>query len=264
MASPQGLALNATSVLTTAEPQEKLDLTFRCAADWEAGQLPIGISRPPDRPSRPLAPRLCSPRELPKRSTGPKGRIAMIHALAHIELNAVDLAWDIVARYTHYDLPKQFYDDWVQVAKDEARHFHVLERRLNSLNASYGDLPAHNGLWEAAQLTHDSLLSRLALIPMTLEARGIDTTPSLSKRVRQSGDKETADILDEIYNDEIGHLKVGINWFEFLCSRESISPISEYQRQINTRFRGSPKGPFNLAARERAGMSSKYIEPWMT
>ena len=264
MPPSQYLASWATNILNAADPQEKLNLTFRYAERWEEERIPVGSGHPPDHPSRPGAPRLRAPRDMPKRSTGPKGRIAMIHALAHIELNAVDLAWDIVARFTHCDLPEQFYDDWVRVAAEEARHYQILERRLVSLGASYGDLPAHNGLWEAAQLTHDSLLPRLALVPMTLEARGIDTTPSLSNRIRQSGDGETAEILDEIYNDEIGHVGIGVKWFEFLCAREGKSPISEYQRQLTERFRGSPKGPFNIAGREKAGMSSKYIEPWMT
>ena len=198
-----------------------------------------------------------------KRSTGPKGRIALVHALAHIELNAIDLAWDVIARFTYEEMPREFYDDWVAVAEEEARHFQALERQLCSWGASYGDFPAHNGLWEAATKTADLLLARLALIPMTLEARGIDTTPALSQRLREAGEIDTSDILDMIYEDEIGHLAIGVKWFEFLSARENKPPATEYERLLNKYFSGAPKGPFNLEARQMAGMTAQYLKPWM-
>jgi uncharacterized ferritin-like protein (DUF455 family) len=259
----QSLAAAAVEILTTPGPRQKIDLTFYYAEVWRKSELQIGHCRPPNRPSRPSAPRLCAPREMPKRSTGPKGRIALLHALTHIELNAIDLAWDIIARFTRSNMPDKFYDDWILVAREEAKHFQMLEEKLSSWGTAYGDLPAHDGLWETATVTGESLMARLALIPMTLEARGIDTTPSLSQKVRQSGDRETANILDMIYGDEISHLAIGVKWFEFLCARESKAPIEEYKHLLEQYFRGAPKGPFNIDAREKAGMKAQYIEPWL-
>ena len=170
MDGEESLAIAAVDVLTTADPQNKGSKTFRCAAAWNKKAFPVGYCRPPRRPSRPSFPILCAPGKMPKRSAGPKGRIALVHALAHIELNAVDLAWDIIARFTSDNLPTEFYNDWVEVAEEEAKHFQALAQRLTSWETAYGDLPAHDGLWEAATITTDMLRARLALIPMTLEA----------------------------------------------------------------------------------------------
>ncbi len=257
------LAEAAVDVLTTAGPTQKVSKTYLYVAAWRNGEMSIGQCTPPDRPARPAAPRLCAPREMPKRSTGPKGRIALVHALAHIELNAVDLAWDIIARFTGDDMPSAFYDDWVTVADEEAKHFEALKTHLHSWNTAYGDLPAHDGLWEAAAVTAEALLARLALIPMTLEARGIDTTPHLVQRLRQAGDEETASILDMIYNDEINHLAVGVRWFEFLCARDQKPPTDQYKYLLERYFRGTPKGPFNIDARTEAGMTANYLAPWL-
>ena len=257
------LASAAVDVLATADPQSKVEKTFLHAAAWGDGHLSVGHCRPPERPARPERPLLCGPGEMPKRSTGPKGRLALVHALAHIELNAIDLAWDIIARFTANDMPTDFYDEWVVVAVEEAKHYQALERRLSSWDMAYGELPAHDGLWEAAAITANELTARLALIPMTLEARGIDTTPMTCQRLRQAGDSETADILDMIYEDEIKHLSVGVRWFEFLCTKQTLDPMAEYKRLLDQYFRGSPKGPFNIDARERAGMSTHYITPWL-
>lgn len=249
----------AGAVLKCTDPAGKVALTFEAAQRWRRGGVDVGTACPPDRPARPEKPELKRAGDMPKRSTGPKGRIALVHALAHIELNAVDLAWDIIARFADQDLPRAFFDDWVEVAEEEARHYRDLAQRLETLGISYGDLPAHDGLWEAAVLTADDLLARLALIPMTLEARGLDTTPQTCVKLRGNGDEETAKILDVIFADEIKHLAIGVRWFEFECTRRNLDPIAHYKKMLAERFTGSLKPPFNMDARGQAGMKADYV-----
>jgi uncharacterized ferritin-like protein (DUF455 family) len=251
----------ACAVLNSAE--EKVALTFEAANAWRAGGLPIGNTVPPARPARPAKPALARPGDMPKRSTGPKGRIALVHALAHIELNAIDLAWDIIARFAGDDLPTAFFDDWVDVAYEEAEHYRDLAARLVELGATYGDLPAHDGLWEACQITADDLLARLAIIPMTLEARGLDTTPQTCVKLRGNGDEDTARILDTIFTDEIKHLKIGVRWFEFECQRRGLEPHAQYKDLLDARFTGTLKPPFNMPARLEADMGENYLKPWL-
>ncbi len=195
---------------------------------------------------------------------GIAGRIAFVHAIAHIELNAIDLAWDIVARFTRLDLPRGFYDDWVAVAADEARHFTLLCDRLVDLGVAYGDLPAHDGLWEAAAATADDLLPRLAIVPMVLEARGLDTTPQAITRLRAKGDNATADILEIIEREEVAHVAAGVRWFEFLCDRRELEPIPTFQNFVRDRFSGTPKAPFAVEARANAGFRHEYYAIWDT
>ena len=259
----QTLAECAVDILATADPADKLAMTDRAAAAWRQGQMSLGGAMPPERPARSARPRLAQPWEMPRRSTGPKGRIALVHALAHIELNAVDLAWDIIARFTNNALPRRFYDDWVDIAVEEAAHHDALARRLESLGAAYGDLPAHDGLWDAAVRSADDLAARLVLIPMTLEARGLDTTPPTVQRLRRAGDEETAAILEVIFADEIKHLAVGLRWFEFLCAARNLCPHSTYREILDARFPGGLKAPFNLEARGAAGMGEPYMRPWL-
>jgi uncharacterized ferritin-like protein (DUF455 family) len=256
------LSYAAVGVLTAADPDAKARQTAMAAAAWRRGDWTLGHVAPPDRPARPARPELRSPGQMPKRSTGPKGRFALIHALAHIELNAVDLAWDIIARFGA-DMPRAFIDDWVGVADEEARHYALLAARLKAWDAAYGDLPAHDGLWEAAMLTADDLAARLVLVPLTLEARGIDVTPQTAAKFRHGGDAETADALDVIYTDEISHLAVGITWFEWLCARDGRDPHAAYREILDARFTGTLKGPFNLPARATAGMKADYLTPWL-
>jgi uncharacterized ferritin-like protein (DUF455 family) len=253
----------AVGVLGAAAPEDKVRLTLAAAERWRAGGWPVGEARPPVRPARPNRPELKRPADMPKRSTGPKGKIALVHALAHIELNAVDLAWDILARFTNRDLPRAFVDDWVDVAREEAEHYRDLARRLRDLGTQYGDLPAHDGLWEAAQITADDLCARLAVIPMTLEARGLDTTPATCAKLRGNGDEATAAILERIFADEIKHLAVGVRWFEFECARRQIEPHAHYHALLAARFTGTLKPPFNIEARAQAGMGESYLRPWM-
>jgi uncharacterized ferritin-like protein (DUF455 family) len=233
------------------------------AQAWRAGLLPVAETRPPDRPARPVRPLLRPPREMPKRRAfgSPQGRIALLHALAHIELNAIDLAWDIVARFTDGTLPRAFFDDWTGVAAEEAGHFVLLAHRLEQLGASYGDLPAHDGLWEAATATADDLLARLAVVPLVLEARGLDVTPDMIARLERAGDRPSAAILDRIQRDEIGHVAVGMRWFRALCEARGLAPVAAFHDHVRRRFKGGLKPPFNHGARAAAGFPAQYYEP---
>ena len=257
------LAQGAVDVLLTAAPEEKVAATFALADVWRAG-VEVGRAAAPDVPARPARPELLSPHEMPRRSMGPKGRIAFIHALAHIELNAIDLAWDIIARFAHLDLPGSYYNDWVDVAVEEAEHYAALANRLVDLGAAYGDLPAHNGLWDAARGTADDLAARLAIVPMTLEARGLDTTPAAIDRCRAAQDPDTAAVLQQIYDDEIKHVRIGVQWFEYCCAKDGTNPQVRYAALLAERFRGGLKPPFNMPARARAGMDESYLKPWLS
>lgn len=213
----------------------------------------------PDRPGRPDRPPLVPPREMEKRSLHTlKGRIAMLHALAHIELNAVDLALDIVARYVTEPVPHSFFDGWMQVAFEEAKHFGMVRERLKALGADYGDLPAHDGLWQAAHSTRNSLSARLAVVPLILEARGLDVTPSLQEKMVETGDLESAAVLSVIYNDEKGHVAIGAKWFRFLCARERKDPAETFRTLVRSNFRGPLKPPFNDLARAEAGLTPSF------
>jgi uncharacterized ferritin-like protein (DUF455 family) len=191
-------------------------------------------------------------------------RIALLHALAHIELNAIDLAWDIVARFSGEDLPRAFFDDWVSVAAEEAAHFTLLKERLAELGVRYGDLPAHDGLWEAAAATADDLLARLAVVPLVLEARGLDVTPEMVARLERVGDMPSAEILRQIYRDEIGHVATGLRWFDRLCRARGLAPEEVFQDRVKRCFKGDLKPPFNHEARSAAGLPAHYYEPLAT
>jgi len=254
----------ALAVLTTAAPMDKVRLTQEHAAAWRDGRIAeIGRTAPPERPARPDKPDLKLPRDMPKRGKGgsAQNRIALLHALAHIELNAIDLAWDICARFPDADMPKGFYDDWVQVADDEAKHFEILEKRLNDLGSGYGALPAHDGLWQAAQTTAHDLATRLALVPMVLEARGLDVTPDTIARLRAFGDAESADILQLIHDEEITHVAAGRRWFGHLCARAGKDPVQEWQDLVRRHFKGSLKRPFNVDSRKLADFGPEFYEP---
>jgi uncharacterized ferritin-like protein (DUF455 family) len=216
----------------------------------------------PDRPGRPERPRLLPPRDMPKRTTGgAKGRIALLHALAHIELNAVDMTWDLIGRFVHAPVPQSFFDDWVQVGLEEAKHFELLAKRLVALGAAYGDHPAHDGLWQAAQATKDSLLARVAIVPLVLEARGLDVTPAMQANLAAAGDTASADILAIIYRDEKRHVAFGAKWFRFLCAREQRAPEPTFHALVRANFRGPVKPPFNDKARSEAGLTPGFYKP---
>jgi uncharacterized ferritin-like protein (DUF455 family) len=218
--------------------------------------LPAGTAIPPDRPARPDRPELRRPGDMPKRRAAGsrEHRIALQHALAHIELNAIDLACDILARFPKASMPRGFYDDWVSAADEEAKHFGLLSDRLAGLGAAYGDLPAHDGLWLAAEETSQDLLTRLAIVPLMLEARGLDVTPKMIGDLKRAGDEESATVLSVIYEEEIGHVAIGRRWFLFECRRRSLDPAQTWKDQVRTHFPGRLKPPFNDEARIVAGL----------
>lgn len=251
-------------MLEAADPAEKVARSIALAARWRGGEIDeIGIASPPLRPARPSRPRLVAPHDLPKRRAGGaiQTRIALLHALAHIELNAIDLAWDIIARFADETLPDDFYDDWVTVAAEEAKHYALLATRLGELGAAYGDLPAHDGLWQAAEATAHDLLARLAVVPLVLEARGLDVTPAMIARLDGFGDSASAAALRIIYADEIGHVAVGRRWFVWLCAARGLPPEATYGDLVRRHFKGALKPPFNRAGRDAAGLEARFYEP---
>lgn len=257
------LTQGACAVLGTAEARDKAALSRQVAQAWRIGVLAeIGDAVPPDRPARPERPELLAPGRMPKRrSAGSETtRIALLHALAHIELNAIDLAWDLIARFAQDGLPRTFFDDWVTVADEEGLHFLLVADRLADFGAHYGDLPAHDGLWEAASETAHDLMTRLAIVPLVLEARGLDVTPGMILRFDGAGDTASADILRVILRDEIGHVAVGKRWFDWLCDRTRNDSLHMWRKLVGTHFRGALKPPFNLEAREKAGFPPDFAD----
>lgn len=253
----------AVEVLKTADPIEKVAKSIILATQWRDGTLsPETLTPTPDRPARPDIPELKEPKDMPKRRRGgsDENRTALFHAIAHIELNAIDLAWDMVARFGT-GMPREFLDDWVSVAADEARHFTLLTERLSDLKASYGDLPAHDGLWQAAFETKDDLLGRLAIVPLVLEARGLDVTPGMIERLNKFGDTKGAEVLETIYVEEIDHVKAGARWFRFVCEREGKALEKTYQAMVKKYFKGKLKPPFNEKARTLAGLEKDFYMP---
>jgi uncharacterized ferritin-like protein (DUF455 family) len=251
------------AVLTAAEPAEKVALAHRLAMAWRDGAISeIGSVCPPDRPARPAKPELKAPRDMPRRrgAGSPANRIALLHAVAHIELNAIDLAWDLIARFASCDLPRDFYDDWVIVADQEAAHHALVAGRLAALGAAYGDLPAHDGLWQAAQATSHDLLARLAIVPLVLEARGLDVTPDMIEKLKRQGDDASVAVLETIYREEIGHVATGQRWFQWECGRRGVDPVETYCDLVRRYHGGALKPPFNHAAREQAGFTAAFYE----
>lgn len=217
------------------------------------------IACPHTLPGRESKPPLVLPREVQQRSIStPEGRATLIHALAHIELNAVNLALDILWRFPR--MPYSFYRDWLDVAIEEALHFELLCAHLTTLGHSYGDFPAHNGLWEMAEKTQNSLLARLALVPCTLEARGLDVSPSIRDKLLQAGDEAGGAILEIILRDEIKHVATGNRWFHFLCVDEGLDPVAAYKHLAQEYGAPRQRGPFNLDARRAACFTEPEIE----
>ena len=209
-------------------------------------------------PGRPEKPLLVAPRQLKHRSmVTVEGRAALVHALAHIEFNAINLALDVIWRFA--GMPEQYYADWLQVAAEEALHFSLLEKHLQTLGFAYGDFDAHNSLWDMAEKTSADLLARIALVPRTLEARGLDATPAVRAKLAQAGDHAAAAILDVILRDEVGHVATGNRWFGWLCNERGLEPVAAYA-ELAVRFNAPVlRGPFNLAARRAAGFSEQEL-----
>jgi uncharacterized ferritin-like protein (DUF455 family) len=251
----------ARACLEACAPDDKLALTRATAAQWRDGKLlreSDGPIEPIDEPGRPSTPKLVAPRDLPMRKLGTdEGRAAFIHSLAHIEFNAINLAWDAVYRFR--EMPPAFYGDWIRVADEEAYHFALLRKRLRALGHEYGDFDAHNGLWEMAQKTAFDPLVRMALVPRVLEARGLDVTPGMMERLHQIGDAESADVLGIILRDEIGHVEIGTRWFRYLCDQRGLDPDQTYQVLLEKYLQGNLRPPFNDEARRQAGFSDAEL-----
>ncbi|MGI9411727.1 MAG: ferritin-like domain-containing protein [Hyphomicrobiaceae bacterium] len=263
---PATLASAALSIVKADDLDEKIETAKRTTAAWFGRRLPAARTSGkldfPDRPGRPDLPVLLPPRDMPKRSTsGVKGRFALLHSLAHIELSAIDMTWDLTARFAHINLPRAFLDDWVQVGLEEAKHLELLLRRLSELGGGYGDLPAHDGLWQAAQATKHDLLARLAVVPLVLEARGLDVSPAMIEKLEVAGDTASASILTVIYRDEKRHVAAGMRWFRFLCHRKGLPLERTFHRLVQQYFRGALKPPFNDAARSEAGLTPGFYKP---
>jgi len=252
---------SAAACIAECDVVQKALSSRETAQRWRSGLLSLTSDAAvpaigaPGRPPRPL---LVAPRELPRRGINTKvGRAALVHAVAHIEFNAINLAWDAVYRFR--DMPRAYYDDWVQVAEEEAYHFSLLRERLRNLGYDYGDFAAHNGLWAMAEETAHDVLVRMALVPRVLEARGLDVTPGMIARLRRAGDEETVALLEIILRDEIGHVEIGSRWFRWLCGKRAMAPESTFRELIGRYMKGQLKGPFHRDARLQAGFSEDEL-----
>lgn len=256
-----GFFESAEHCLLLSDPGEKCAAVTILWERLEASSLswdhdfPVEPIPVPGRPPRPL---LVEPSRVPRRRLGSAhGRAALVHAIAHIEFNAINLALD--AAYRFRGMPVSFYHDWLSVAADEVRHFILLEKRLLELGSRYGELPAHNGLWEMAVKTADSCLVRMALVPRVLEARGLDVTPAMIERLKAVGDDETVAALDVILAEEVRHVAVGTEWFRFCCEREGREPLPTFLGLLKRHYPSAPKGPYNLDARYEAGFTREEM-----
>lgn len=253
----------ARRCLLEADPARKLAATRAAAQALSDGMLQTGadIVVPVDADTnvgRPDRPALVPPRALPRRGLGTdEGRAAFVHAIAHIEFNAINLAWDAVWRFG--GMPDAFYADWARVADDEARHFALLDARLAELGFAYGDFDAHDGLWDMARKTAHSCLERMALVPRVLEARGLDVTPAMIARLRGVGDTRTIAILDTILREEVAHVAAGSRWFRWCCARDGVDPGHTFDTLIVRHARAAVRKPFNLDARAAAGFDSDEL-----
>lgn len=261
----------AACVVATSAPDAKTRLARETATAWQAGELSLpnahAPSCAPDAPGRPPRPQLKPPGQTPRRRLGSlEGRFALMHAVAHIEFNAIDLHFDMVARFAGNpriadDQRAAFVSDWISVGDDEARHFTMVRDRLQQMGGDYGDLAAHDGLWEAAQNTAHDLAARLAVAPLVLEARGLDVTPTMIEKLSSVGDAESVAILSVIYEEEVGHVAAGVRWFDHVCRDETETPEHCFHRLVSTYFSGALKRPFNEDARTAAGLPGCFYEP---
>ncbi len=265
--APENWRLCALAALRERDPVAKaaavrslhartVDAGARDAPRWGA---PLRIAVPAGLPGRPARPELVEPRLLQRRSMSTaQGRVVLLHALAHIEFNAINLALDAVWRFP--DLPDAFYADWLKVAAEEAYHFSLLRARLSDYGHDYGDFPAHNGLWEMCERTQDDVLARMALVPRVLEARGLDASPPIRARLVQAGDNESAAILDVILRDEVGHVRIGNHWFRHLCDARGLDPHTAWLALAQQYNAPKMRGPFNLEARRSAGFDQAELD----
>ena len=260
------LAERAVDVLQTADGRAKTALSRAHAAAWFTARkdsgMEIGTDAPPLQPARPDSPALLHPRDVPRRRPGSDtGRIALLHAVAHIELNAVDLHWDIIARFSHVPLPMGFFDDWVKAADEESKHFNLMCDCLEAKGSHYGALPAHAGMWRAAEDTADDFMGRLAVVPMVLEARGLDVTPGMIELFKKAGEDQAVAALETIYAEEVAHVAYGSKWFHFLCGRHDLDPKETFHALVRRYFHSTLKPPFNAEKRAEAGLPPDFYWP---
>jgi uncharacterized ferritin-like protein (DUF455 family) len=256
------LRQRALQALCAADPREKVALATALHA--QAAQLPLSPTAPEPGaplPGRPVLPRLVHPARVPRRSPAtPHGLAALLHAIAHIEFNAINLALDAAWRFE--GMPERFHRDWVRVAAEEAFHFTLLADHLASLGHGYGDFEAHDGLWMMCEKTAGDIVARMALVPRTLEARGLDATPQIQARLRQAGTAEAlkaVEILDVILRDEVGHVAIGNRWYRQLCERDGLDPVAHYRGLVQRYAAPRLHGPFNLEARRAAGFGDDEL-----
>ncbi len=244
-----------------ADPQLKCQQTQQLFEDWNRGLL-VGENDCPiediDIPGRPPKPELVNPREVPRRSLSTEqGRRVMLHSFAHIEFNAINLALD--AAYRFRDMPNEFVGDWLQVAREEAQHFMLINDYLADLGSYYGQFKAHNGLWDMVCKTRHDVLHRMALVPRVMEARGLDVTPGMMDKFRQVGDTRAVEILQIIYREEIGHVAIGNRWYRYCCDQRELDAHKTFKQLIETYFAGKLRGPFNWPARLQAGFEEDEL-----
>jgi uncharacterized ferritin-like protein (DUF455 family) len=261
MIADMDLRRRALQLLTLLDPLVKA----QAVREW-AGALAADaaldthavLDEPPGLPGWPARPARVPPAQLPQRSAfDAAGRAALLHAVAHIEYNAIALALDAVWRFA--GLPRAYYLDWARVAGEEALHFTLLQQHLASLGHAYGDFAAHDGLWTMAERTRGDALARMALVPRTLEARGLDVTPAMREKFKRAGDTRAAEILDVILRDEIGHVAIGNRWYRWLCERDGLDPLQAYERLALQHRAPRPKPPFNVEARRAAGFDADEL-----
>ncbi len=257
------LRQTALEILIITDPKTKVDRVKQLFDDYQRQQVALDISTALNAegltlPGRPQKPELVPPLTVPKRKMDSvEGRLSLLHSLAHIEFNAMNLALDAIWRFA--DMPAQYYADWLKVAKEEAYHFSLIEAHLQSVGVAYGDFPAHNSLWEMVERTSDAVIARMALVPRTMEARGLDAVPAIRDRFKQIKDHQVVEILEIILRDEVGHVLIGNQWFNFLCTKDDLSPIKTYKELARIYRAPALRGPFNLDARKQAGFTAEEL-----
>jgi uncharacterized ferritin-like protein (DUF455 family) len=252
----------AARCLAANNPDAKIAQSDEVAGAWRAGRLALHgtpgctVLNEAGRPSRP---RLVDPRHLPRRKLcDTVGHAAFIHAITHIEFNAINLAWDAVQRFR--DMPPDYYSDWIRVAQEECRHFQLLRAHLRAHGYDYGDFDAHDGLWHMARRTADDVMLRMALVPRVMEARGLDVTPAMICRLQQFGDRRGARILGIIWREEVGHVAIGTRWYRHACAQRGLPPDSTFAELLDHHLHGALRGPFDHETRSRAGFSQYELE----
>ena len=258
----QELRAQALHWLCVSDPQSKVAGVRALADMWAAGAARLDsagwLTPGAPVPGRPAHPALVPPLAVPRRSMGSaQGRAGLLHALAHIEFNAINLALDALWRFAA--MPEAYYHDWLDVAAEEALHFSLLRAHLQTLGFDYGDFAAHDSLWQLAEATQHDVLARIALVPRTMEARGLDASPPMRAKLAQAGDHAAAAILDVILRDEIGHVAVGNRWYAWLCGQRGLEPVATFATLVATYKAPLPRGPFNIAARRAAGFSEAEL-----